>query len=239
MGATRAATPSARREQPGRAPVSVGASIQIPRKRLPLLGAIGCGLGILVGAVVAGVWLFSDDDDAAQAATEEPVAPETAEEDGSPEEPPAPARPAARDPFAEALPAPLAAIHARAERLGGERISRSQLSEISQYQREHPDDPRPHLMLGHIYTDRRWLQFALPEYLQAYEMDPTVRGDPAMLPDLLEMVRSNQHERAAGDLVVRAYGEDALDAIDAAIEERMRDEERDHLESLRDRIRGR
>jgi serine/threonine-protein kinase len=233
--ATRAATPSARRDAPA-APASVGASIHLPKSRGPLLGVLGCGALLAAGAVAAAVWALSGEPEA-PVVEQTPVPEAIPEAPDVPETPPPPPRPPARDPFAEPLPEPLAAIHARVERGRGERIQQRQLRAISRYQREHVEDPRPHLLLAHIYTDKRWLGHALPEYRRAWEMDPTVRGDPAMLPDLLEIARSERYEREAGDFVVEVWGAEALPAIETALEARLRREEVERLERLRERLR--
>lgn len=233
--ATRAATPSARREQPREATreASVGASIVIPKSRMPLWGALGCAALVVLG-VVTGLVMWRGD-------SEEPTVrpapvPSVVEPEPAEPEPEPAGRPAARDPFEADVPEALASIHALVRARGGQAISRTRLGEISQYQRQYPDDPRSHLLLGDIYTDKRWLALALPEYEQAYEMDETVRGYPDMLPDLLEMVRSDRYEQPAADLVVRAYGAEAIESIQAALQVRMRRVEAEHLERLRDRI---
>ncbi len=145
-------------------------------------------------------------------------------------------RPAARNPFAEPVPGELASIQAQI--VSGHRPSRRALAVVSRYQRDHAADPRPGLMLAHTYVDRRWLSFALPEYQHAYQLDATVRGDPEMLTDLLEMVRANDASihRPAADLVVEAYGPEASAAIADALAGRARPDERQRLEALQSRI---
>ena len=82
----------------------------------------------------------------------------------------------------------------------------------------------------------RSLSWAFPEYERALEIDPTVTGDPEMLPDLLEMVRSGTLHRQAVEFVARVYGVDALPEVQRQLEERMRREERRRLERLVERL---
>lgn len=233
---TAAGTPRALEEQNEVVAPSVGGSVHLPQSRLPLMTGLGCGALLLAGLVGGVIWWASD----ALSSDEvepPPPAPDVTPEPVPPPAPAAPTRPLARDPFAADVPEALAELKRRAEAVRrGNRPSRQLLSDISRYQSEHPDDPRPHLVLGHLYTRARWLSRALPEYQTALELDESVRGYPQLLPDLLEMVRSNSLETEAGDVVRDAFGAEARAAVQAALNERMRAEEREHLEALLARL---
>src|SRR5690606_25350175 len=95
---------------------------------------------------------------------------------------------------------------------------------------------RANLLLAHSYTNERSLSWALPEYEEAMARDPSVRGDPDMLPDLLEMARSNTLARRAADLIVQWYGAEALPAVEAELSGRLRRDEQRRLEALRERL---
>ena len=244
-GATRAATPAAKHTgQPGQSgPLgrTGGTSIVIPQNKLPLV--LGAGVIALLLASVGG-WLvyhlFTSSDDRTPVAV--PTPPSSLDAGGLSAldaGPPVAARPEPRDPFAGELPAAIADIHRRepsARRLNQVGFRRY-LASINEYQRGNPQDPLPHLVMGHVYTDKRWLSFALPAYREAVDLDLSVRGDPHMLPDLLEMVRTDALERDAASFVAEIYGAEALPAVDEAIGTRgIRRNEREHLEALRERI---
>ena len=82
---------------------------------------------------------------------------------------------------------------------------------------EQPGDPRPLLLLAEIFYRRHWHKDALASYRRAYTIDPGARGDPAMLRNLVALAQVEPLARAAGALVVTAYGKDALTTLDAAI----------------------
>lgn len=230
--ATLAASPAAMAVRP---PPTPAASAPAPqsRSRAPLvIGVIAIGLAVL-GALGVGVaWIATSESSAS--------APQAVHVPGVPA-PDAPvpqtsAEPASRvrDPFDEPLPEPLASMHANVER--GRSLSRPQVAVVRRWARDNGDDVRANLLLAHSYTNERSLSWALPEYEEAMESDPSVRGYPHMLPDLLEMARSNNLARRASDLVAEWYGAEALPAIDAALEARLRPDEVRRLEALRRRI---
>ena len=88
----------------------------------------------------------------------------------------------------------------------------------------------------HHYVEVRSLSWAYPQYEEALEIDPAVRADPEMLPDLLEMARSGSLHRESVDLIARVYGPDALPAVERQLAERMRREEQRRLERLAERL---
>ncbi|MGF1467343.1 MAG: protein kinase [Sandaracinaceae bacterium] len=179
------------------------------------------------------------------------LAPPASVPEGTPAAPgPAPAgtgsaADARRAPLAEPLPEPLATYHRRVE--AGESVGAADDRALYAFLRSHPEDARPHLLLGRSRVDRRLLTEALQAFDRALALDPSVRSDPALLPDLLEiaMVRRDDALRArAFDLVTEQYGAAAIHTIDAVLEEgfhagherRLRADERAHLLALRHRL---
>ena len=128
------------------------------------------------------------------------------------------------------------ALYRRVERSGGDGISNPQLFAIARYGAAHEDDPRPNLLLGRIRTDKRHLTPALHDYALALRLDPTVRGDPSVVPDLLEMVRSEALEDEAGALFLEIFQEECLAHLHPAVlDGDIRRDEREHLEALLER----
>lgn len=88
---------------------------------------------------------------------------------------------------------------------------------LRRYAREHPDDPRPVLLLAETFYRRHWYKDALASYRKAYSIDRDARGDPSMLRNLVALAQDETVARAAGALLLTAYGRDALAALDAAL----------------------
>lgn len=98
-------------------------------------------------------------------------------------------------------------------------LTRRDLRVLSGYAREHPSDPRPHLIIAHTYVDRGLLRGAQTRYEWAYRSSSEARNDPRMLPDLLQMVGYLRTSRRASALIRIAYGAAAIDALDARLAE--------------------
>ncbi len=181
-------------------------------------------VGVLLLAAAAGailvVSLRSDDEVAPP-----PVAPAPAVVAPRPAPPASPAA----DPMA-ALPAELAPLHARV--IAGRSLERSEVAAVNRYNREHPEDPRGHLLLGRHFTALRSLSWALPEYRAALDADPAARRWAPMLADLLEMVRSQTLHDEAVQLIERRYGAEALPAARAEREATRRPVEQRRLDAL-------
>ncbi len=134
-------------------------------------------------------------------------------------------------------PSLLRDAHARIE--AGEDIDAATQTDLLQYARSHPDDPRPHLLLGHVYAARLWRSDALSEYEAAHRIDAAARRDPRMLDNLVELV-AHRHRRVserAARAVERIYGAEALEAIDRALASgSVRGVGAERLQALRRRI---
>ncbi len=200
--------------------------------RVPLIaGAIAALFALAIAATVIALWIASPDE---IAEAPQPPPPAPAPPAPAPDEDVAEATSSARDPFAAPLSEPLASMYAQVQR--GRPLSRTQVRDARRWARENGSDVRANLVIAHGYTNERSLSWALPEYEAAMASDASVRGAPFMLGDLLEMARSNTLARVAADRIVEWYGSEALGAIDAQLETRLRREEEDRLEALRARI---
>lgn len=142
-----------------------------------------------------------------------------------PEEPPPPIETSAEaspiavgDPWAEPPPEPLRPFLRMVEE-GHVFEERSELRPLYALAREMEGDPRPRLLLGHLFFARGWLTEAIRRYEMAAELDAAARGDARMLANLLDAAsRESVGERAA-DVIAEVYGAEALPAIQAKIEQ--------------------
>ena len=121
----------------------------------------------------------------------------------------------ARDPWQEAMPEELKAIRDRLER--GARLNEGALGPAYALARENPGDPRPWLLIGHAYAQVGWLSDSVERYQRAYRADPTCRGDPQMLEDLLKAAAHPVAGRNAARAIHDIYGAEALPAVEKAI----------------------
>jgi serine/threonine protein kinase len=149
--------------------------------------------------------------------------------------PPAPApvvRPPPRDPWrnARGLDELVSSTRDRLNRGGAP--SRRTLRRLAAYANNHPNDPLPRLLLGRGFEKVGWLQDALPELERALIMDPSVRGDPHLLPMLIRMMDSASYHAGAAALIRTHYGDEARPALRAAIESGARPASIDRLRAL-------
>jgi serine/threonine-protein kinase len=140
-----------------------------------------------------------------------------------------------RDPWQEPVPEALKPIRDRLER--GERLNEGALGPAHAFARQNPGDPRPWLLIAHAYAQLGWMSDSVERYQRAHRADPTCRGDPQMLGDLLKAAT----HRVAGRNAVRAirdiYGTEALPAIEKAIASGAGDRDgEDRLDHLRDSL---
>ena len=158
--------------------------------------------------------------------------PEGTETEGEAEPDAEVANPWHRRPF----PRTLASLRRRV--LGGGRVTDSTVRALREYARDHRDDVRPGLLLGHAYVRRAWLSDALERYELAYRLSPEARGDPRMLQNLLWMVGTQPPVASrAADAVATIYGAEATAALDEALADPDVDAAgRQRLEALRARL---
>jgi hypothetical protein len=143
--------------------------------------------------------------------------------------------PRARDPWKEAVPETLKPIRDKMER--GDRLSEGGIGPAYAFARQNPGDPRPWLLIAHDYAQRGWLSDSVERYQRAYRADPTCRGDPQMLEDLLKAVTHRVAGRAAARAIRDMYGAEALPALEKAIARGAGDRDGDdRLDHLRDSL---
>jgi len=141
----------------------------------------------------------------------------------------------ARDPWQEAVPEALEPIRARLER--GARVTEGALGPAYAFARQNPGDPRPWLLIAHAYAQLEWLTDSVERYQRAYRADPTCRGDPQMLDDLLKAAVHRVAGRNAARAIRDIYGAEALPALEKAIARGAGDRDgNDSLDHLRDSL---
>ena len=141
----------------------------------------------------------------------------------------------ARDPWQEAVPEALKPIRDRLER--GARLNEGALGPAYAFARQNPGDPRPWLLIAHAHAQLGWLSDSVERYQRAYRADPTCRGDPQMLEDLLKAVTHRVAGRNAARAIRDIYGAEALPALEKAIARGAGDRDgNDRLDHLRDSL---
>jgi hypothetical protein len=141
----------------------------------------------------------------------------------------------ARDPWQEPVPEALKPIRDRQEQ--GARVNEGAFGPAYAFARQNPADPRPWLLIAHDYAQRGWLSDSVERYQRAYHADPTCRGDPQMLDDLLKAVTHRIAGRAAERAIRDIYGAEALPALEKAIARGAGDRDgADRLDHLRDSL---
>jgi hypothetical protein len=144
-----------------------------------------------------------------------PTEPEAAEATVA-AEPEGPTRPRAKNPWAQGIPRALAA--ARKAALAGERGNERMVQTLRRYNRDSGTDTRGHLLLARLYRNRRWREDALKQYEMVHQIDPSARGASDMLEGLLQIVaRGGKAGTGAAGLLERAYGKEALPALERSI----------------------
>jgi len=143
--------------------------------------------------------------------------------------------PRPRDPWQEAVPEALQPIRDKLER--GARLNEGGLGPAYAFARQNPGDPRPWLLIAHAYAQLGWLSDSVERYQRAYRADPTCRGDPQMLEDLLKAATHRVAGRAATRAIRDIYGAEALPALEKAIARGAGDRDgNDSLDHLRDAL---
>jgi serine/threonine-protein kinase len=144
----------------------------------------------------------------------------------------------ARDPWQQGVPAALESIRGRLDH--GERMSESSLRPVYLFAHQHPDDPRPWLLVGGAYAQLDWLSDSVERYLRAYSIDQGCRGDSQMVADLLKAAEHPVAGRAAAKAIGDVYGAEAIPAVEKALERRRGDRDATaRLTRLREALRSR
>jgi len=151
--------------------------------------------------------------------------------------PSGPTRPPATNPWEGDVPEPLRSLHERLDTNPGS-VQPSELDVLHAYIRAHPRDPRPHLLFAYLYMERVWRPDAIERYLRAYRAQPTSRGDPHMLRDLVLLVSRRSVSAQAASAIREIYGREAVTQLDRAIGETDGDA-RERLAQLRTELASR
>jgi hypothetical protein len=232
--ATRAGTPGTVKRTTAKIPPGTESAVVLPKSRMPLLAALGCLAGVLVGGAIALVIVFKDDlfPSDTPAPVEQVTPEDSTQPGGSPgatptQEQDVPDQTAPRDPFVDdGVPPELADVHTHVH-VNGRHITRDMLRAVEAYRGTHPDDARPYLLVGHgqMNAPGPQLSAALTAYEQVSYTDISARGYEHMLTDLLLIVRSGEttlHGPAAL-FIQRTYRAEAAGAIDAQLAGNIRD----------------
>jgi hypothetical protein len=142
-----------------------------------------------------------------------------------------PGRPPVRDPWQEPAPQFLKRWHELA--LNGAEGGDNTVKAIREYNHDHPNEVRGYLVIALLYLNRFWRADAVEAFSEALERDPTARGAPEILPALLDMVEQGKAPVPATRLILKAYGNEALDPIDQAFGEIRNPEYAARLHQLR------
>ena len=122
---------------------------------------------------------------------------------------------AARNPWTKDTPTELRVI--RKKVTSGEHGDERMITTLRQYNQATEHDARGHLLLARMYLNRGWGEDALKQFELVCQVDPSARGAPLMLGDLLGLVANPKTSRDAIRLVQRAYGREALPTLDAQL----------------------
>lgn len=124
-------------------------------------------------------------------------------------------KPEPRDPWKTPLPQELEEFKRAIDT--GQTPSRRELAPVYRYMRFHPTDGRPNLILAQTFYDRAWMRDAIAQYVAAYKKDPTSRGAPRMMTDLVALAMDEARTRDAAAALREIYREEALPVLDARL----------------------
>lgn len=207
--------------------------VPVDRGRGGPFGRVLAAVGVLALVALGLVWVLLDgkperDPTGGQEPAAIPALVPEAEEPGAPAI-------GGRDPWSEPIPPELEPFHRRLE--AGERLRTSELAPLFSYVRTHPGDARPHLLFARAYMKLGWRDAVLQRYVRAHQDDPSSRGDPQMLRDLLLLATEAPAGGAAARAAASIYDREALPAIDRVLEAlEGREEARLRVRWVRDRI---
>jgi len=136
----------------------------------------------------------------------------------------------AKNPWKQPIPKELRPMRWKIE--VGQEGDREMVKELRRYSRKNNKDPRGPLLLARLYVNRDFWNDAVTNYKFAYERDPSSRGDPRMLKDLVAAVARKETSWRASELIPVIYGKDALPEIKRLLGRTKDNEERLRLEQL-------
>jgi eukaryotic-like serine/threonine-protein kinase len=123
--------------------------------------------------------------------------------------------PAARNPWTRPVPRELRA--ARKLALSGARGGERTALALRTYNQVHPEDARGRLLLAQLYFNRLWRPDSVAQFAAALQVDLSARGAPEVLTCLVALVIQGKVASDAERLIVKAFGSEALPAIDNAL----------------------
>lgn len=74
-----------------------------------------------------------------------------------------------------------------------------------------------HLLLAQTFFDRKWTKDCVAQYVEAFEKDPSSRGAPRMLPDLVALSQDENRVKDAAAALRTIYGDEALQVLDSRL----------------------
>lgn len=139
------------------------------------------------------------------------------------------------NPF-NAGPLPEELRDARRQIFRGRWLDADQLRTVRRYQREHPRDARPWLLLArHHRLQGEWAP-CVRSYRAAYRADRAASKFRPMLSDLVRAASERTAAGAAAQAIEQIYGRAAIPAVDRALRRRLDATERRRLTRLRERL---
>jgi tRNA A-37 threonylcarbamoyl transferase component Bud32 len=124
-------------------------------------------------------------------------------------------KPAARNPWTKDTLRELRIIRKKVN--SGDLGDDGMIATLRKYNQSTEHDARGHLLLARMYLNRGWRDDALQQFELVIDVDPSARGAPMMLADLLGLVTDPKTSRDAARLLRIAYGREALPALDAQL----------------------
>lgn len=101
----------------------------------------------------------------------------------------------------------------------GRDLDRKSMRQLRSLRRVYAEDPRPALLLGHHFFQKRWFKDALDWYATALELNPEARRDRRVMDNSLAMVmQSPSYAARASETLQSYFGASALPAVEAKIQ---------------------
>ena len=143
---------------------------------------------------------------------------------------PATPKPKARDPFRRSTPKSLSSI--RKLLLKGSKGNDRMIAVLRRHNRDYPEDSRGHLLLGMLYFNRQWNKDVIAQYEFAFLRDPSARGEPHMLSNLVRLAGDSSTGEEAAALIRQVYGQEAKTTVSRAIKRAADEAEMQRLSQL-------
>lgn len=111
-------------------------------------------------------------------------------------------------------------VNAHTRLLDGRKLGVRLSKALYDYGQDHPDDPRPHLLMAHDGMKQDRFGISVRLYRMAWQADPIAKYDKKMLGDLVFVAATHGkvEHREAVEAIVMIYGNEALEEIDKSLE---------------------